>query len=418
MNKLNKYVFSNFSKSDHQIVLYNSYTREVCALESFDGDVERTLDNISEEQEKYFSDHYFFETRNGICISDYVEETRNKIKYSRKSASFTIHLSYGCNMKCSYCYQNDIKDNVFLDEKTEKDLYVFFEKVKKLNELEVVSFVFIGGEPLLFSNMMFRLIENINMIFDKQKRRYSIVTNGTLFTSDLINRLRKYDWDYIQVTLDGPKNVHYGLRVFKNNAGSFDEVISGIKKCNDIYLPVVININISRYNYESISELLEFFKQNNINNEIQFSYIFECNTNLQFNNSSFDFSKDFWKKVHLVAKKYGYRFSPFYRLSYMVCGSQRINNFVISPKGELYKCLSGIGTKEYYLSNINDYASEDYWNKLSQFVEYDNLKEKCYQCKYEIVCGGWCRYKKNIYGDYCPYEELEKNDRQMIFRCM
>lgn len=42
------------------------------------------------------------------------------------------------------------------------------------------------------------------------------------------------------------------------------------------------------------------------------------------------------------------------------------------------------------------------------------MKKKCFKCKFAIVCGGWCRYKKMFYGDYCPYEELEMTDLALL----
>ncbi len=418
MRELNKYVFYNYSENDQQIVLYNSYTHEMCAIKSSDGDIDTALRCLSSTQEDYLSNHYFFEEKDGVRVSTFVESTRNRIKYSRRSASFTIHLSYGCNMKCSYCYQNDIKANISIDDKTERDLYSFFEKVKKQNELEVIDIVFIGGEPLLFASLMFRMIEKIQTIFSEQEIRYGIVTNGTLFNASIINKLKETTWSYIQVTLDGPKDVHNEQRMFKNGRGSFSTIVEGIQKCNEANLPVVININVGKNNYNLVSDLLSYLQSHNIRNQVQFSYIFECAGDLRSKNSIADFSEDYWYEAHTIAKQYGYHFSPFYRLSYMVCGSCRVNDFIISPDGKLYKCISGIGTDEYFLSDINDYATETYWKRLSQFVEYDNLKEKCYQCKFEIVCGGWCRYKKNVYGEYCPYVELEKNDLKMAFECI
>ena len=132
MSKLNKYVFCNYSESEQQIVLYNTYTQEMCMIESSDGNIDEALQKLTSTQEEYLSDHLFFEEKNNVRIDALVESTRNKVKYSRKGASFTIHLSYGCNMKCSYCYQNDVKANLSIDDKTEQDLYFFFENKEQL----------------------------------------------------------------------------------------------------------------------------------------------------------------------------------------------------------------------------------------------------------------------------------------------
>lgn len=47
-------------------------------------------------------------------------------------------------------------------------------------------------------------------------------------------------------------------------------------------------------------------------------------------------------------------------------------------------------------------------------MELDNMSGKCYDCKNEVVCGGWCSYKKMVYGDYSAYKELQNNDLRML----
>ena len=77
-----------------------------------------------------------------------------------------------------------------------------------------------------------------------------------------------------------------------------------------------------------------------------------------------------------------------------------------------------IPNKAKLMKTYTDRENELMENLGVQKASNENLKEKCYQCKYEIVCGGWCRYKKDVYGEYCPFEELEKNDMKMIFECI
>lgn len=171
---------------------------------------------------------------------------------------------------------------------------------------------------------------------------------------------------------------------------------------------------MSYKNYDKLKGLFEDLINNGIKYPVYFSYVFECETTLIKHNSKEDFEKDFWFEIHKMAMDYGYRYPPFYRLSYMTCGSSKVNDFNIAPNGDIYKCLSGIGKSEFFLDNINNYGTENYYRKLSQFVEYKNMKQRCYDCKFEIICGGWCRYKKMIYGDYCPYNELENVDMKIL----
>lgn len=98
----------------------------------------------------------------------------------------------------------------------------------------------------------------------------------------------------------------------------------------------------------------------------------------------------------------------------MLCGSSKVNDYVISPEGDLYKCILGVGNKKFYVGHMRDYNTWPYIHRLAQFIELDNMSGKCYECKHEVACGGWCNYKKMVYGDYCAYKELQNNDLRML----
>ena len=301
-----------------------------------------------------------------------------------------------------------------MDEKTEEKLYNFFEKVLEKNILESVSFIFIGGEPLICMDLMLRIREKTEKIFTDIKKFYSIITNGCLLSEKNISSLSKYKWNYIQVTLDGSKELHDTIRIKKNNTGTFDTIIEGVRNCNKKDIPVCINYNLSEKSFKYLEPLLEYLQKNKIKADLEFSQIFECEGDFRKNKNHENFKSDVWYKSHNMAKKYGYSYAPFYRMSYMLCGRNRINDFNISPDGKLYKCISGIGVDKYCVGSIEDYNTIKYEQKLESFINFNKMPEKCHDCIFEIVCGGWCSYKKSVYGDYCPYNELKENDMKLL----
>lgn len=406
----NKNIFI-LEREDSKTILYNSFTGEIFRLDSNLGDVDLDKDNTLKN---YFDENYFLQQKNHFPVSKYIENTRKKLSSTDRSASFTIHLTYSCNCKCFYCYQNDIRKKIQIDGKTENSLYEFFEKVIEANSLEVVSFIFIGGEPLLCINSLLRIREKSEKIFKGIKKSYSIITNGCLLTEHTVSLLSEYEWDYLQVTLDGAKEFHDKIRIKKDNTGTFDNIIAGIINCTKNKLPICVNYNLSENSYNYLESLLAYFKEKNINVHLEFSQVFECNGDFKKNKNHTIFDSNIWYKAHSIARSYGYLYEPFYRMSYMLCGKNRINDFNISPDGKLYKCISGVGIEKYCVGTLEDYNTELYKQKLNSFIDFDKLPEKCHNCMFEIVCGGWCSYKKEVYGDYCPYKELQENDLKLL----
>lgn len=92
-----------------------------------------------------------------------------------------------------------------------------------------------GGEPFYDINFVDRLLSNA---IDENIPISSIgaVTNGTICNNSLIEIINKYNLSYLQITLDGNKNVHNIRRRSKTGFSSFDLIISNIEKFLNILI--------------------------------------------------------------------------------------------------------------------------------------------------------------------------------------
>ncbi len=412
--ELNRYVL--LQECEEGTILYNSINGATFMVPAAKDDLSSYLSTPDNEDALFAARNLFLERSDlGENVDDIVRSTRNSIKYSNRFASFTIHLNYSCNMMCSYCYQNDIASKKVMSREVESQLYVFLAKVRLANNLSRVDIAFIGGEPLLNVDLMLRIVRKANEIFDGVSVTYSLVTNGTLLTESVIQRIAHVHFRTIQITLDGSENTHDTFRMYKDQSGTYDDILRNLALSQRYHLPVIINCNINEKTYCKVESLFQDLLKHNVAFPVCFSLIFDCasSKHRQGYIGSRRYSQ-IWLQAHMTAAAYGQKWPPFYRLSYMMCGVEKTNDYNISPDGKLFKCLSGMDKSDFYVADIGDYGSAHYYDRLSSFVEYDNMKEKCFKCKFAIVCGGWCRYKKMIYGDYCPYEELEMNDLALL----
>jgi len=125
--------------------------------------------------------------------------------------SLEVVLTAGCNLRCTYCYQNDKKDR-----HTDWEIVrVALDRLLSSTRPEV-KVLFIGGEPLL----EFPTIERAVAYLAERKRpdlriRYSIVTNGLLLDGPQTEFLVEHGF-HMQLSFDGvpPAQALRGMHTF------------------------------------------------------------------------------------------------------------------------------------------------------------------------------------------------------------
>ncbi len=139
----------------------------------------------------------------------------------------------------------------------------FVNYINKNSNGRKTRVTFFGGEPLL----NIKAIEKVSEKLKNIDYEFSIVTNGSLLTENIADKLYNYGLRYVQITLDGPENVHDKRRYFDDGRGSFNIIMKNLKYAQNIFNVVLrINIDYSNENENEIETLLESLKINGINN--------------------------------------------------------------------------------------------------------------------------------------------------------
>lgn len=188
----------------------------------------------------------------------------NFTTYALMPKSINLAITNRCNARCVMCdfgqeNKNSVNYNI-MRSKIQEDSDIDMDLFKKII-LDVKNFkpfiLFILVEPLLNNN----LIELIKICRD-EGLIVEITTNGYLLPS-LAEKLVKSDVYGIQVSIDGPPEIHNSQRRVKN---SFEKAMEGIRLL-DFYkrkynkkLFIKINYTISNLNYNVIVEALNCFK--------------------------------------------------------------------------------------------------------------------------------------------------------------
>ena len=144
----------------------------------------------------------------------------------------SIDVTYRCNFRCKHCF-NGSGTPLLGDELKDAELLSIARSVGVLQP-NVVCFC--GGEPLLRWEILCDACETI-----KSKSPYTqvnLVTNGSLVTETIANRLNRAGITTVQVSVDGPNSEIHDW--FRNHPGSFDLAVNAIKILRKAGLNVVV----------------------------------------------------------------------------------------------------------------------------------------------------------------------------------
>lgn len=148
--------------------------------------------------------------------------------------SLTVVTSTACNLGCPYCFQNTeaAQPGRFDPPRIPKkvldgpmiDRIVDFTRPRMraagLDQLFVLLF---GGEPLL---NRWGCAELLSRLAELGPVAASMVSNGVLLTPRVAKRLESVGLRSVQITLDGPRDLHDSTRFTRSGRGTFDKVLA------------------------------------------------------------------------------------------------------------------------------------------------------------------------------------------------
>jgi uncharacterized protein len=349
--------------------------------------------------------------KGGFIIEDEDDEfaflkLRNRIgRFNTSSFGLTIVPTLNCNFNCSYCYEGE-KKKINMNEKVEKALVKLVrERTKNVKRFGVTWY---GGEPTLKIEQIVRLSKKFKEICKKNGCSYSagMVSNGYLLNRDMAKKLKRMSVKKVQITIDGPKDIHDKKRPLKNGNGTFDRIIENIRNIYDV-LKVSVRINTDNTNKDRVFELFEFIKKIGLKDKITINIApileytemsekvaKECFLIPEFSEFEVNFRQKL-KKNGLI-KSYRSYFPNHY--SGPTCTADCFNSYVVTPSGNLFKCWTEVNFSEDFSvgnllnKNPSPYQREN-WEKWLLWDPFEN--QDCIKCKFLPICNGGCPYWGN-----------------------
>jgi len=342
-------------------------------------------------------------------------------------------VTHRCNLNCTHCYVDQDSEEMPFDEAC--------SIIDQLSEAKNFIIVFFGGEALIrndiFDLMKYAVSKNINV---------ALASNGTFITAQMAKKLKDIGIGYVQVSIDGLKDVHEQIR----GNGTFEKAISAIKNCLNEGLYTCIGTTITKLNVHEIYELTELAKSLKVQKFeiVDFVPSGKASAKAQISLSPIQIEKfsaivcDIWQKLieegypltlsyknPVFARILAQRFpkvitTPFFKsifsreaMSYFNF-SERLSSGVFSKQSPfspfITGCECGVFTMHIksngdvtpcplnptYLGNVKKHHIQKIWQASPVLNQYRGLKYEgqCGKCNFKTICGG-CRAKAYISSD-------------------
>jgi len=191
-----------------------------------------------------------------------------------------------CNAHCTMCgiwRRNDMRDN--LSVSTLREMLADYSFNRNLRFINLT-----GGEPTNHES----LIEIVEFLFNSciELKEISIGTNGInsellqLQIEGILHKLPKHISLVVNISLDGPENIHNKIRGVEN---AYNSVKKSIMKCHELCkkydnFKVSLNTTIINANVKYLLVLADFAKENNLD----ISYTYGCSNKLYLQNSMYE----------------------------------------------------------------------------------------------------------------------------------
>ncbi len=325
---------------------------------------------------------------------------KRRFSDSYKIISLTIVPTLDCNFRCSYCFQNhqQTTDSDYMSEEIQQAI-IHYTDLRAKNESKRISVCWYGGEPLLASDIIERLTKRFLKIAKKYDIPYdaSMVTNGYLLDEKRIEMLKKWKINDLQITIDGPREIHDRRRFLVSGKPTYDTIIQNICSITKEkeFPNVTLRVNVDVTNEHYIDDLIDDLDRNHLMDKLGV-YLAPVTSTTK---SCGDISKILFSSKEMIEKDI--RFVKtlidkdlvvtmhYPKMSVTQCMAVCPESDLIGPDGKLWPCWDVIGRNEESTGNIK--TGHVYGDTYFKWCLWDPFQdEECLDCKVLPICMGGC----------------------------
>ena len=325
-----------------------------------------------------------------------------KSKFS--TFNFTIAPTMECNLACPYCYNPVRLGKMTATVQEEVLSFIGKNLAERANDIGAFNLTWVGGEPLLALEVMKELagkIEKLAAYYGCEVLN-SLVTNGVLLNNKALTVLREKPllMRSIQISLDGPQNMHNKKRKFTNGNPTYDIILRNIRNTSG-YIPIGLRINVDNdFSVDVFKNLIQDLIRRDIlhpgstNIGIALGRIHQgcalegsCFEGIEMQKFARIQEECFEEAKHL-GLHWSNSLVPMTKNAY--CGADHRYAWAIDSEGYLYKCWEHMGDLNYSVGHVAKPFTYGE-TKLRKWIDWSPFENKqCVKCHVFPLCGGGC----------------------------
>ncbi len=314
--------------------------------------------------------------------------------------SGSIRVTNRCNLNCCHCY-------AFQKEGAELGTDEITSAIDAFSHLGAFRMFLTGGEPFIRDD----LLSIVNQTHTKLKLYIS--TNGTLLTSDIIEKLSQTKVGSLQFSIDGIGETHDSIR---GTQGAFETIMTTLKEAVAAVKNVGISMVLTKYNKDDVLHVLDLAES------------LKCTF---FQLTFLHFSGKATKELHIPLKEKIKVIEQLREMNETLNVDVSVaapppfamtdeNAFLctfpyilgVNANGDVAPCDGLLHVKDMVIGTLKKMPLEDIWEKselLNQIrsITPEKLKGICRKCTVKDFCAGGCRAASFLtYGDFTGPDPL------------
>lgn len=402
--------------TDKSVLIYNSFTDSFLIVNSNVKNVLQVPGIVKEQELELYRKLIKF----GCYIFDNQDEflqLKNVSKIitdNEKRFFLMLNPTLDCNFNCWYCYENHIKYSKMNADVMDRIFLLLFKTIS--NNIMHFTLSFFGGEPLMYyKEVILPFIKYAAGLCKEKGIRFdvSFTSNGSLIKDSMISEICKYAFAGFQITLDGGRKEHNGVRFFANHNGSYDVIIKNVKILLMYKCEVCLRINYTKENVYSIFQIANDLKE--ISTIVKSLLKIDLHRVWQDKDSMVILPEIKEVVDYFIALNFTVEYNSLNEIRNSCYGDKR-NTAIVNYNGDVYKCSA----EDFSTENRDGYLDENgdvIWIKSQDFRFSVKLKNRfCHTCRIAPLCGGGCtkyilqQIKENR--EYCLFnhDQIAIND--------
>lgn len=297
---------------------------------------------------------------------------------------FILFLSYRCTRRCNYCYAfNQVGDDnkSEMDENTFSKLVEWIPEVWKNNNVKVNAISFLGGEPLLRTDRIKKIMDSVYKNTDGMQG--NVYTNGDLIDSVNWSDLEDIQWVSVNITDISIDELARRMKIIGERSNVIGQTITAT--LDDYNLERVLDI--ARFGIEN-GYRLRFYRNlyRGLDTEYKIRLLKRyhelCDSLEDYINKGFDVRTTFL--FDTLIPSWGLDSSPY------LCGKSIAT---VYPDGSVGPCLRDHSFKTGTIFEA-DPLSKIQCNTFHYDVEKQSIPVECGDCESKNACQGGCPHDK------------------------